>query len=237
MIVLTDRSLLIARHLAPQPNVSNSLFITRDHDFDSFADCATVFAAGAADAAGSNLRVKNLARAACADRNAEFAEHADHLVVRGIHVFLVRHQHFGKEEKNDSAADKATDYREQQPQTYPYSRETSEQIPRAAKPCQECRQCDEIERRYATAWLIRIRCVVCCGAVCRRRMTTSNRSMCHGTMRNRHMRDAVPVKVRQVQTPKARASEHKRKEAEAEADCETDQIEVGPIEPGHESRR
>ena len=42
----------------------------------------------------------------------------------------------------------------------------------------------------------------------------------------RQMRDAVPVKVRQMQTAEARSAKHERKETEAEADRETDQIEI-----------
>ena len=47
----------------------------------------------------------------------------------------------------------------------------------------------------------------------------------------RQVRDAVSVKVRQMQASEARASKHERKETEAETDCETDQIKIGPVEP------
>src|ERR1039457_2954718 len=99
-----------SRHLAPQANVSNSLLVARDYHLASLGDGAAVLAASAADAAGADLRVHDLARAAFADGNAEPAEHANHFVVRGIHVLLVRHQHPAQKQENDSAADNAADH-------------------------------------------------------------------------------------------------------------------------------
>jgi len=45
-------------------------------------------------------------------------------------------------------------------------------------------------------------------------------------MPHRQMRDAVPVKVRQVQPSETRTAKNERKETEAETDRETDQIKV-----------
>ena len=47
-----------------------------------------------------------------------------------------------------------------------------------------------------------------------------------GSVRRRHVGDAVSVKVREVQAAHARSSQHKRKETEAETDRETNQIEI-----------
>src|SRR5579863_5725354 len=59
------QSLLIARliagHLAPQLDVRNPFFVTRDHDLGSFGDGAPIFAARAANSARADLRIEQFA--------------------------------------------------------------------------------------------------------------------------------------------------------------------------------
>src|SRR5271165_1025053 len=211
-------------HLLPGAHVSNSLLVAFDHDLSSLGDRDTVLTAGAADAAGPDLRVNDFAGSTFADGTGNPAEHADHLVIGGIHVLLVRHQHLAQEQKNDAAAGEAAKHREQQSQADPHRREAREQVSGAAKPRQEGRERDEVKRRNAAAAGRRIppRCVRCRRAVRRCwRVTACHGSMSHRTMHRRQV-PGVSMKMRQVQASKTRSAKDERKETEAEADRETD---------------
>src|ERR1700680_4543242 len=86
----------LARQLAPQTYVGNSLLVARDDHFAAFGNSATIFAARPADPAGSHLRVDNLAGSAGSDGTANTSQNSNHVVVGRIHVLFVRDQHLGQ---------------------------------------------------------------------------------------------------------------------------------------------
>src|ERR1700676_2201303 len=207
-------------HLAPQANVGNSLFISRDDHLGAFGHGAAVLTASATNAARAGLRIQNFACAAFADGNAEATEYAHHLVVGGIHTLVFRDQDTAEEQENNSSTDDAAAHGKQQSQAHPHRREAGEQISCAAKPGQERRKRRRVERRNtapARRWIggRRVRSRRPGG---NRRGSPGNRGMCRW--------DAVPVKVRKMQTAEARASKHERKEAETKTDRKADQIEI-----------
>src|SRR5258708_24164245 len=97
--------LLFAVHLFPQPHVGNALVVACDHNLRAFFEGGAVFATGAASAPGSGLRVNDFSSAVLTDGHRDSSQHADHLVVGGVHVFLVRDQHAREEQKDDGSAE------------------------------------------------------------------------------------------------------------------------------------
>src|SRR5579859_798548 len=213
-----------ARHLTPQANVSDAFVVARHYDFRSFRDRAAGFAARAADTARSHLRIDQLAGATFANRHGQFAQHTHHFEVRRVQVLLVRDQDFSEKQKNDCSADQPGNDRKQQRRAHPEGGESREQITGSSKPRQEGRYRRRIKRRYtrtardisASRRISRSRDwrVTCCRRVPYRRMGC------------RHVSDAVPVKVGQMQTSEPGTAKYERKKTEAKADCETNQIKV-----------
>src|SRR5437899_11784462 len=83
---------MLVGKLFPHPYKSDSLFVTRDHDFGAFWDCGPVLAAHTANAPRSSLQIHHLPSATFADRDDHVSHYSDHFEVARIERLLVLHQ-------------------------------------------------------------------------------------------------------------------------------------------------
>src|SRR5579883_1725794 len=135
----------------PRPHVRDPLLVPRNHHLGAARDGIAVLAAGAGDAARALLRVNQLAGAAGADSDAQFPEHADHVIIGRIERRFVRQQHPRQEPEHDGRAADAADGRHRERQQEPDRVIVLEQIAGAAEPGQERRDGPEIEPRQFPA--------------------------------------------------------------------------------------
>src|SRR6266568_4043971 len=96
--------IVFSRHFRPRTHVSDSAFVTRDHNFGAFENRRAVFHARTAYPAGSGLRVDQFSRATFADGHGEPSEYTDHFIVGGIKGFIRRAEHAAEKQINDGRA-------------------------------------------------------------------------------------------------------------------------------------
>src|SRR5208337_5387213 len=142
------RCLLLTTDFLPALDVGDAFLVAIHHNFRTFFDGASVFAARAAGAACAGLRVNDFAGAVFTYGHRDSSQHADHFVVGGVHVLLVRNQHACEEQKNDGGAEESRSQGNQQAEREPYAGEARDQKSCPAEPRQKRRQGDEVERRH-----------------------------------------------------------------------------------------
>src|SRR5208337_2007315 len=174
------------------------------------------------------LRVNDFAGAVFTYGHRDSSQHADHFVVGGVHVLLVRNQHACEEQKNDGGAEESRSQGNQQAEREPYAGEAREQKSCPAEPRQKRRQGDEVERRHRRL-------------ASRMRSRAARVPMHHWRVSGGNM-PAAMRKVREMHMP-AQSARDKRNRAQQKTDGETDQVKISPSHipspshvPGHRFR-
>src|ERR1043165_7201498 len=85
--------------ILPAAHVSDTLLVSRHHNFRTFTAGSFAIGTGSAGMTGAVLRVNHFTGSARANANAQPAQHPDHLF--RLQVTLARQDHLGDEHSND----------------------------------------------------------------------------------------------------------------------------------------
>src|SRR6185369_6330864 len=134
----------------PSPHVRDAVLIPCHYYFHAARNGIAILTARRGGTPRPFLRKQDLAGATRPDGAADCSQHSDHLVVRGIQMFLAAHQDLGEKPKNNRATDQPADQGNRQGGSEPRLVIVRGQISGAAEPGQKRRSGTNVEGRNIT---------------------------------------------------------------------------------------
>src|SRR5271165_5573498 len=132
------------RHLLPGPDISNALFEASDDHFHAACKLVPVVAANRGSVFGAVTGEDHLACSALTDGGGNLPENTNHLVIRRIHgsLFALQIKH---QISDQGRTRQAGEHGQRQDQPERQERMAGQQVPRAAEPGEEYRDCAGIQ--------------------------------------------------------------------------------------------